>query len=467
MVDSLSIQPVVLSGLAGIPPVAFQRLATTAAVSTTSLTSLFSGTSNVVELSSNGLLLSAVSSFGVELAAVQTRLSGSNPTAIADAATGLVDAFNSLQANTIRLQSTATALSDTSLASQFSRTLNDLVSTSIAIDSTNLATLQGIGIGLVNTPTSTGNALSLSLDPAALATAISADPERTRAVLAGATQSLIDLATEFETQLASATVSLGSLTPLGGTAASQIDLGTLSGLPANSTTQGIGVPTELLQNLNADTVLNAIGLPDLDLDALGLDAATLSLEDSLLRGALANALLSPDNLAATVENLLATLNLTLDEQPAGTTTVTTPVTTSATAAPGPEPPVTTAQAPPIVSSATNGIEAFTMNANIAAADEALLAERQASEAALALQSLLANPALRARNNLFDPAYAAMIAATHLSDFVSPDPTNNPAALTADAVPSVMPIAASRAIGYYNEAATEASSQFARRAEMPR
>jgi flagellar capping protein FliD len=49
----------------------------------------------------------------------------------------------------------------------------------------------------------------LSLDPAALATAISADPERTRAVLAGATQSLIDLATEFETQLASATVSLG------------------------------------------------------------------------------------------------------------------------------------------------------------------------------------------------------------------------------------------------------------------
>ena len=449
MVDSLSIQPVVLSGLAGIPPVAFQRLATSEAVST------------------NGLLLSAASSFRTELAAVQTRLSDSNPADVADAATGLVEAFNSLQANTIRLQSTATALSDTTLASQFSRTLNDLVSTSIAIDSTNLATLQGIGIDLVNTPTSTGNALSLSLDPAALATAISADPERTRAVLAGATQSLIDLATEFETQLASATVSLGSLTPLGGSAAAQIDLGTLSGLPADSTTQGIGVPTELLQNLNADTVLNAIGLPDLDLDALGLDAATLSLEDSLLRGALANALLTPNNTAATVENLLATLNLNLDEQPAGTATVSTPATTSATAAPGPEPPVTTAQVPPIVSSATTGIEAFIMNTNIAAANDALLAERQASEETLALQSLLANPALRARNNLFDPAYAAMIAATHLSDFVSPDPTNDPAALAADAVQSVMPIAASRAIGYYNEAATEASSQFARRAEMPR
>jgi len=70
MVDSLSIQPVVLSGLAGIPPVAFQRLANTAAVSTASVTSLFSGSSTGVELSSNGLLLSAVSSFGIALAAV-------------------------------------------------------------------------------------------------------------------------------------------------------------------------------------------------------------------------------------------------------------------------------------------------------------------------------------------------------------------------------------------------------------
>ena len=155
---------------------------------------------------------------------------------IARAATGLVEAFNSLQANTIRLQSTATALSNTTLASQFSRTLNDLVSRSIAIDSTDLATLQGIGIDLLSTPTSTGSALSLSLDSAELATAISANPERTRAVLVGATQSLIDLATEFETQLASATVSLGKLTPLGGTAASQIDLGTLLGLPTDSTT---------------------------------------------------------------------------------------------------------------------------------------------------------------------------------------------------------------------------------------
>jgi hypothetical protein len=262
MVDSLSIQPVVLSGLAGIPPVAFQRLASTAAVSTASVTSLFSGSSTGVELSSNGLLLSAVSSFGIELAAVQTRLSDSNPADVADAATRLVEAFNSLQGNTSSLQSTASALSSSSLTSQFSRTLNDLVSTSIAIDSTNLATLQGIGIDLLSTPTSTGNALSLSLDPAALATAISADPERTRAVLAGTTQSLIDLATEFETQLASATVSLGSLTPLGGSAATQIGLGTPSGLLADSTTQGIGVPTDLLQNLNADTVLNAIGLPD-------------------------------------------------------------------------------------------------------------------------------------------------------------------------------------------------------------
>lgn len=465
MADALSIQPVVLSGLAGIPSVAFQRLTTETAVSTSSVASLFSSSSNVVELSSNGLLLSAVSSFRNELDALQTRLSDSSPVTIANAAESLVGAFNSLQGNASRLQSISLALSGDTLTSQLFRTLSNLASTSITADSTNLFTLQSIGIDLRTTPASTGATLSLSLDRNVLSAAISADPERTRAILAGATQSFIELAGEFETQVASATVALGNLTPLGVAAAPQIDLSTLLGLPADSTTQGIGVPTNLLQSLNADTVLNAIGLSDLDLDALGLDAGSLTLEDSLLRGALANALLTPNNLAATAENRAATVNLGRNEQLAGATTVATPPTATATAAPGPEPPVSTAQATPIVSAAT-GIEAFTTNANIAASD-ALLAERQASEARLALQSLLADPALRARNNLFDPAYAAMIAASHLSDFVTPDRTNNPSALAADAVQSVLPIAVTRAIGYYNEAAAEASNQFARRAEMLR
>lgn len=466
MADALSIQPVVLSGLAGIPSVAFQRLTTETAVSTSSVASLFSSSSNVVELSSNGLLLSAVSSFRNELDALQTRLSDSSPVTIANAAESLVGAFNSLQGNAGRLQSISLALSGNTLTSQLSRTLSNLASTSITADSTNLVTLQSIGIDLRTTPASTGASLSLSLDRNVLSAAISADPERTRAILAGATQSFIELAGEFETQVASATVALGNLTPLGVAAAPQIDLSTLLGLPVDSTTQGIGVPTNLLQSLNADTVLNAIGLSDLDLDALGLDAGSLTLEDSLLRGALANALLTPNNLAATVENRVATVNLGRNEQLAGATTVTTSPTATATAAPGPEPPVSTTQATPIVSAAT-GIETFTTNANIAAASDALLAERQASEARLALQSLLADPALRARNNLFDPAYAAMIAASHLSDFVTPDRTNNPSALAADAVQSVLPIAVTRAIGYYNEAAAEASNQFARRAEMLR
>ena len=467
MADSLSIQPVILSGLAGIPPVAFQRLTTDATLSATSVASLFSGSSNVVELSGNGLLLSAVSSFRNELETLQTGLSDSSPATIANAAAGLVEAFNSLQGNTSRLQSIAAALSGNTLNSQLSRTLSNLASTSITADDTNLAPLQSIGIDLLSTPTSTGNALKLSLDQAELAAAVSADPERSRAVLAGATQSLIDLASGFETQVVRAAVSLGSLTPIGATTVPRVDLGTLLGLSADSTTQDIAVPTSLLQNLNADTVLNAIGLSDLDLDALGLDAGSLTLEDSLLRGALANALLSPNSPAPTEENLLASVNVSLAEPPAGAPTVTMPPATSAAATPGPEPPVATPLVTPIVASAITGIEAFTTNANIAAANDALLAERQASEARLALQSLLADPALRARNNLFDPAYAAMIAASHLSDFVTPDRTNNPKSLAADAVQSVLPIAVTRAIGYYNEAAAEASSQFARRAEMPR
>ncbi|EKD99320.1 MAG: hypothetical protein ACD_23C00016G0005, partial [uncultured bacterium] len=70
----------------------------------------------------------------------------------------------------------------------------------------------------------------------------------------------------------------------------------------------------------------------------------------------------------------------------------------------------------------------------------------------ALQTLLADPGLRAIKNLFDPAYSALIAASHLSDFVLPSPVLDPKALADDAIAPVSPINMAHAIAYYNETA---------------
>lgn len=461
MVDAVSIQPVILSGLAGVPPVVFERLATGSEVSAAALAALSGTSSSVVALSSTGLLLSAVASFRVDLASVQALLSENRPAAIADTVAGLVGAFNRLQGHANRLQSVTGALADATLASQFAQGSNDFVSTSLTIEGDSLAALQSIGFALVSTPTSTGSTLSLNLDAAALATAIRADPGRTRAVLAGAAQSLSELAVDVETRLANATIALGKLTPLAVTVVPQVSLNTLLGLPADTSAPDITVPTDLLHNLNADTVLNAIGLADLDLEAAGLDADALSLEDSVLRGALANALRTSDNLPTSTETPEATLSLLREETLAAAAPVTTPPAIAASAPPVAAPAITAAPAIPLAPAAATSIAAFPV-ATTTLANATQMAERQASAAALALQNLLANPSLRARNNAFDPAYAAMIAATHLSDFVSPVPTNYAAALAANAIPAVSPITAARAIGYYKAAAAAVAPQLARR-----
>lgn len=450
MVDSVSIQPVILSGLAGVPPVVFERLATGSEVSAAAVAALSGTSSSVVALSSTGLLLSAVASFRVDLATVQAQLSESRPTAIADAAASLVGAFNRLQGDANRLQSVTGTLADATLVSQFAQGFNDLVSTSLTIEGGSLAALQSIGFALVSTPTSTGSTLSLNLDAAALATAISADPGRTRAVLAGAAQSLSELAADVETRLANASIALGKLTPLAVTAVPQVSLNTLLGLPEDASAQDVTVPTQLLHDLSADTVLNAIGLADLDLEAVGLDADTLSLEDSVLRGALANALRTSDNLPASTETPVATVSLQREEILAAAAPVTTPPAITASAAPVAAPAITAAPAIPQAPAAAAGMAAFPITATATLASDTQMAERQASEAALALQNLLANPSLRARNNAFDPAYAAMVAAAHLSDFVPPVPTNYAATLAANPIPAVSSMAAARAIASYKK-----------------
>ena len=80
------------------------------------------------------------------------------------------------------------------------------------------------------------------------------------------------------------------------------------------------------------------------------------------------------------------------------------------------------------------------------------ADRAAAEASVLRQSLADNPTARAINtSRFDPAYAALIAALHLSDFVSPTQDRSRLAQD-DTPPEVSALARAQAIGDYNEAA---------------
>lgn len=353
--NSLSISPVTLSGLVGIPPVALQRL--TAGV-TAPNSSVFSNTSNFVELSSSGQLLSAVATFRTNLQALQ-----------------------------------------------------------------------------------------------ALATNNS--PPGTQATLVGTIQSLIDLASEFESQAIRSTIPPSNLAELGVAAAPQIDLGSIIFGATNSATPADEVTIDLLQNLSADTVFNAIRLTDLDLAAVGLDIETLQSESSVIRGALATSLLTPDN-----PPNIATIT---GESPANVSIGTSNSLADARRVPTPTPsepstaaPVTTTPplpiAPPITIPITTTAADNQLAASAVLVADTMAAEHRAAAATQALQTLLADPGLRAIKNLFDPAYSALIAASHLSDFVLPSPVLDPKALADDAIAPVSPINMAHAIAYYNETA---------------
>jgi hypothetical protein len=67
-----------------------------------------------------------------------------------------------------------------------------------------------------------------------------------------------------------------------------------------------------------------------------------------------------------------------------------------------------------------------------------------------LRNLLADAALR--DFIFDPTYSALIASSHLIDFVAPLPLNRTGAIPADIPGAVLPANRARAISSYEEAA---------------
>lgn len=86
-------------------------------------------------------------------------------------------------------------------------------------------------------------------------------------------------------------------------------------------------------------------------------------------------------------------------------------------------------------------------------------EQRATNARLALQALIDDPGLRAIKNQADPLYSALIAASHMSDFVPASAAGiNLNAIASEIPAPITPAAASRAIDFYRETASEFQRQ---------
>ena len=223
-------------------------------------------------------------------------------------------------------------------------------------------------------------------------------------------------------RLSSGAASVTSLSSAGSSPSSIVELSGL-GLLLSALAEGRGdlenlplaaIATDLLQFLSADTVLNDVALSDLDLAALGLDAATLENNPDVRAGSLRAYLLALPSEAAMLVTPEEAVNLPAPTAPAAKAEA---LRTSVEAVPA-EPAtaaVTSRAALPenLISAATGGI-----------VNDALAAEREASAATLALQALLSNPASGVMRKHFDPAYSALIAAAHLRDFIVPAPAGD-------------------------------------------
>jgi hypothetical protein len=96
----------------------------------------------------------------------------------------------------------------------------------------------------------------------------------------------------------------------------------------------------------------------------------------------------------------------------------------------------------------------------ASSTAAVASERSAFSDTLVLQNLLDDPGLRAIKNQADPLYSALIAASHLIDFVPAAAAGvNLNAIVAELPVPVSPAAAARAIDFYRETAEDTRTRF--------
>ena len=423
--DSFAISPL---GLATIPAVAVQQINTSTSTVTALSSVVGSNASSIVDLSGLGQLLSAVADSRSRLEVLQAGSDDTSQAGVLASAQGFVGAFNSLQAGSSGLQGLFDSLAGTVLNDQLALSLNEVASVAIAAGAATLASLQDIGIVLETTTASASvvPGFALLLDENALSDAVTNDAAGTAVLLERASQALLSALSGFELQAASAVVSKIDLTVLGSATVPASDLGNVLGLNTSSSAVGADIATDLLSLLSADTVANDVLLSDLDLAAVGLGRATLMSDTAVRTGSLSVDLL---NTAAAVNPLNAELT-TLTEsgvRAIATTEEAAPAiaasVTTGTQAAEVDSTLTTAQQLAALTTTSPALVSTSQASSLSGGvnSDALAAERDLSAASIALQNLLANPALQLIRKHFDPAYSALIAASHQHDFIQPEP----------------------------------------------
>lgn len=451
MVDSTSISPISLFEATGIFTSALQSstavtaasVSAAASVSTSAfISSLLDTTQSTVELSSDGQLLLAVSLFQDQLDALQGSASADNPTELTAIAQSFVDTFNALLGAIDTLPVESETLAGSPLAGQFAGQLADQFTDQL-VETFNQTALPAIGIELrpAATPAVAGTGSTLRIDESVLNTALAADAAGTGAQLAGAIESFSNLAAGFVAQTGEEVVSLADLTLLGATTGQQAAVNAALVLPEASS----AVPAELLQRLPAIAVVNGVSLSGLDLAVAGVAAGDiLAAQGRVTEDDLTAAFLALNSASTTVATIqtAADVNLVVSA-----TTASQLAATAATATGGIEEEATTALA-----AAEQNLVAANPAATVTAT--AAAADLGTTEASLALQRLLLDPTFHVTSNLINPAYAALIASSHLSDFASPSPVINPNAFAADFPGPVSPVAMAHAVAYYGDAVGE-------------
>ena len=391
------------------------------------------GLSSVVDLSATGQVLSAVSATRNRLAVLQETADDASSEGLLVQAQSFVDTFNALRGSVTSSQTVAEILPGSVPGTQLSATANNLASTALAAAGSSFDGLSRIGIAVQASPSpiaGTAGLPFLSINQNVLLAAGAADPAGTRALLEQAALALSGQLTGFESQVANAAVVQAGLTQLGSTAALSTDQTALPGTSA----AGVVVASDLLGQLPADAILNDIQLSDLDLAAPGLDATTLVAESGvtpaadLLDSALTELAAGIRSTAAT--NLPATEAATLPVAAALRQNIEAAPANPAVTNPNPTAPARTGSP-----AANQDVAPAALVVNV----DVIAAERRAAAATQALQNLLASPTMRAFDIFFDPAYSALIAASHMSDFVARAQGNDPNALPADFPGPVLPV----------------------------
>ncbi len=405
MTASSLISPVSLATLARISPLALP-VSTRGVLASNS----DSSPSTIVTLSSNGRLLSALSSLQNQLAdSLSVGQAAASPADTKVLAQNLVATFNNLQGS-------ASALNGV-LGND---TVSSLLAGALTNNPTLLASLSGIGIDL---PAASSQFV---VNQDTLDAALASAPTATGSILDNAAQAVLNASSSLELQVAGLAVAQANPSPTEAISA--------------ATDSGSGVPIEQLQNLSADSILNNVQLGDINLAAAGQTADAISTVPALLQTSLSAGLPGANdtvfpvtaNPAQSVGNdVVAPAGGSVQSVTSGA--VDNASTTALPLGPGPPTSIVAASPGAVATPATG-------NGDAAAAD------LRSATAQMALQKMLSDPAQQILRNILDPYFPALVAATRSTEMSTFAPVIDPQAFAPDLPTPVLAIQRVRAIG---------------------